>query len=58
MPTQQELQALGRGDIKRAIAKFGGYAKLAEMFDYPYQTRGSWKSIEDLRPHIIPSSKN
>src|SRR5829696_10137673 len=36
MPTDPELQAMGRSDLKNAIHKFGGYPKVAEELGYDY----------------------
>ena len=54
MPSQPELKARGREDLNGAIAKFGGFPKVAKLLGYPYQGPLSWGSAEDLRPHLEP----
>jgi hypothetical protein len=54
MPTQTELKELGRGDLLNQIPKFGGYGGVADSLGYPYRRFNSWKTIEDLRPHLDP----
>ena len=54
MPTQPELKELGRGDLLNQIPKFGGYGGVAESLGYPYRRFNSWKTVEDLRPHLDP----
>jgi superfamily II DNA or RNA helicase len=54
VPTDTELQARNRGDLMRAIRKFGGQRKVAEALGYIYKGYTLWQSVEDLRPHLQP----
>ncbi len=54
MPKQRELEARRRHDLINAIQKFGGYRGVAQQLGFPFVGRQTWKSIEDLRPHLDP----
>jgi hypothetical protein len=54
MPTQRELMHRGRSDISSAVRRFGGASAVARALGIPQAGTGSWKSIEDLRPHLDP----
>jgi superfamily II DNA or RNA helicase len=49
MPKNPELQAMGRFDLMGAIAKFGGYPKVAEELGYHYVLAPGLARRESLR---------
>ena len=54
MPTHRELKAQGRLDLVTAIRGFGGYPVVAAALGYRYEAPRSWRTVEDLRPHLDP----
>lgn len=55
MPSQRELaRKWRRGDLVGAIRKFGGSEAVAMHFGYPFDGRGSWEVVDNLRPHLDP----
>lgn len=54
MPKFDDLAIRGHTVLISAIDKFGGFPQVAEVLGYPYDSRNSWNSIEDLRPHLDP----
>ncbi|MDP9358965.1 MAG: hypothetical protein M3R02_27540 [Chloroflexota bacterium] len=54
MPSQRELEDRQRLDLANAIGKFGGFPAVAQALGYPHRARGSWRTVEDLQPHLEP----
>ncbi len=54
MPSQRELEDRQRLDLANAIGKFGGFPAVAQALGYPHRARGSWRTMEDLQPHLDP----
>jgi len=54
MPTNTELLAMGRSDLRRAIARHGGASVVAQRADMPtkHSAKGRWDSIDHLAAEL------